>query len=81
VAVTSLNDVKPERRAATIQKWTDGVLLATDGILQNCKGLETYLKPDVLVVDEAHTMIRNPRNKGFLMLKSIAPRRIIGKTV
>jgi hypothetical protein len=80
IVVCNLTDVPTEKRAATIKRWTDGVLLTSPGILPNIKQVETFLQPDVLVLDEAHKMIQNPNSNAFRMLKAVAPARIIGRS-
>jgi hypothetical protein len=82
VHVCNLNALtSPKERASTIRKWKSGVLLSTEGILKSCidksKTLVTALKPDVLVLDEAHTLICTA-TKRYEMLESIKPRRVIG---
>jgi hypothetical protein len=80
IVVRNLVDEQPEKRVATIKRWTDGVLLTSPGILPNIKQVETFLQPDVLVLDEAHTMIQNPKSQAFRILKAVAPNRIIGRS-
>jgi hypothetical protein len=91
IEVCNLNALKDkDERRAMIRKWErgdlnpsewSGVLLATEGVLKNClentRTLASCLTPDVLVLDEAHTLICTA-TKRYEMLQSIAPRRIVG---
>jgi hypothetical protein len=85
VLVSNLGQVGVDGRATLIKRWAarGGVLLVSDktlvSIVLNIKNalLVEHLQADVLVLDEAHTMLRNSSTKVFKTLASIrTPRRI-----
>jgi hypothetical protein len=79
VVVTNLGHVNPEGRSQSIMRWVSngGVLLVSDRTLAGMA--KDNLQPDVLVLDEAHTMIRNSSTKIYKVLDSITTPRRIGK--
>jgi hypothetical protein len=85
VLVSNLGQVGVDGRATLIKRWAarGGVLLVSDktlvSIVLNIKNvlLVEHLQADVLVLDEAHTMLRNTSTKVYKTLASIrTPRRI-----
>lgn len=85
VVVTNLGDITREARANGIKRWSKvgGVLLVGEKTFVNVAsqkmGLQEYLQPDVLVLDEAHMMLKNPKNKVYETLTAIKTPRKIGK--
>jgi SNF2-related domain len=86
--VHNLTAEKADKRKLMITNWSHygGVMLATEGILKNClrdsakTSISTaLLTPDVLVLDEAHTLICTETLR-YDVLLSIAPRRIVALT-
>ena len=79
IQVTNLGHVGPEGRAKSIQYWLriGGVLLISDRIFVALSKQD--LQPDVLVLDEAHTMVRNSTTKIYKALSNISTPRRIGK--
>lgn len=70
------------KRRATILKWAayGGVLLTSDAlfrtVVKKMSDLEIFLRgPDVIVLDEAHTMLKNKSNEVFKALNGVRTRR------
>ena len=88
VTVTNLSTFDSSYRPACIKAhWYEkgGILLLSDKTLvQICKNNpsveERLLKADLLVIDEAHTMLCNPRNVTYKTLQKFETRRRIGLT-
>lgn len=88
VTVTNLSTFESSYRPACIKNhWYEkgGILLLSDKTLvQICKNnpsAEARLrKADLLVCDEAHTMLCNPRNVTYKTLQKFETRRRIGLT-
>lgn len=80
VAVVSLAKFNKKGREVAVKTWTKGILLVSDRILAHASAeiLNCY-KPDLLVLDEAHTMLTKPANVIYQRLKTIAPKRRIGE--
>ena len=84
MVVSNLGDVTLEARASAIKRWyhNGGVLLVSDKTFANVaskRELHAYLQPDVLILDEAHTMLKNPKNKVYKALLAVTTPRKIGK--
>ena len=88
MVVSNLGDLNVGARASTISRWSDngGVLLISDKTLASIaskkQGEKVWLKyrqADVLVVDEAHTMLRKSTNKVYQALAAVTTTRKIGK--
>jgi SNF2-related domain len=87
--IRNLTAEKSDKRKLMVTKWSryGGVLLATEGVIKNCLRTDakkasistTLLTPDVLILDEAHTLICTETDRNDMLL-SIAPRRIIALT-
>jgi SNF2 family DNA or RNA helicase len=85
VPVTNLSGSNSGSRGHLIEKWAKkgGVLLASDSLFQSIikkKIHEKYLQcpgPDVIVLDEAHTMLKNSSNVIFKALMGVNTRRRI----
>jgi Holliday junction resolvasome RuvABC ATP-dependent DNA helicase subunit len=62
----------------SIKRWLErgGILLMSDRILAGL--ISKNLQPDVLVLDEAHTMLRNPSTTMYKALANIQTPRKIG---
>lgn len=73
-----MGDVGPDGRAKAIKRWMSqgGVLLISD---RTFSAIKQDLQPDVLVLDEAHTMVRNSSTKIYKALNNILTPRRIGK--
>ena len=79
LVVTNLGHVGTDGRTKAIKRWVSrgGVLLISD---RTFAGMTKHdLQPDVLVLDEAHTMVRNSSTKIYKALNSISTPRRIGK--
>ena len=75
-----LGGVMPGYRSHEIQRWKrdGGLLLLGDGMfLKLASEILKTAQPDVLFLDEAHTMLKNDRTQTFLKLKQIKTKRII----
>lgn len=73
-------------RQNTIDRWqhTGGILLVTAGVLAKCIAdprLCKSLQPNVLVVDEAHSMLNTSTTKIFSALSEIKTPRKIGTSL
>lgn len=88
VVVSNLGDVTADARASTIRRWSDngGILLVSDMTLASIASKkngenvwEKYCEADVLVMDEAHTMLRKSANKVYKALAAVTTPRKIGK--
>lgn len=72
-------------RGRTIRRWAKqgGVLLTSDALFRNIvkkMEFEVYLRspgPDVIVLDEAHAMLKNKKNAVFKALNGVKTRRRI----
>jgi SNF2 family DNA or RNA helicase len=72
-------------RGRTIQRWAKqgGVLLTSDALFRNTvkkMEFEQYLRspgPDVIILDEAHAMLKNKSNAVFKALNGVKTRRRI----
>ena len=63
-----------------IDRWhtRGGVFILTEGKLQSLLKRQKQPQPDILVVDEAHTMLKTMTNKNFQALNTIkTPRKIL----
>ena len=78
IVVSNLGHVGPDGRGKSIKRWMSqgGVLLISDRMFG---GIKHVLQPDVLVLDEAHTMVRNTKTNIYKALSSILTPRRIGK--
>jgi superfamily II DNA or RNA helicase len=88
MVVSNLGDVTRDARPNAIKRWSKngGVLLVSDKTLVSIastkkggNGLLTYLQPDVVVMDEAHTMLRNSSSKVYQTLSALKTLRRIGE--
>ena len=78
--ITNLGAVMKSYREKEILKWQreGGILVLGDALFRT---MNTFIldhgKPDILVLDEAHTMLKNSSNKIFTMLNKIQTKRRI----
>ena len=78
--VLNLSKVQAGYRPTELKKWkqTGGLLVISDALfLIVAKDIMKAAQPDVLVLDEAHTMLKNTTNKGFKLLRAIKTKRRI----
>ncbi|CAB9501707.1 ISWI chromatin-remodeling complex ATPase ISW2 [Seminavis robusta] len=78
--IVNLGKAKAGYQASEIKKWTrdGGLLVMSDSLF--LKLADTLLKiaqPDVLALDEAHTMLKRSGNKGYKKLHDIRTKRRI----
>jgi len=76
----NLSKILPGYREAEINKWKrrGGLLMMSDMMFNNaCDEIVKKAQPDILVLDEGHTMLKNPSNQGFKNLKKIHTKRKI----
>jgi transcriptional regulator ATRX len=78
--ILNLGEIMPSTRAKNIKKWKreGGVLVMGDALFLNMADvIVDAAQPDVLVLDEAHTMLKSSANKGFKKLQEIQTKRRI----
>ena len=85
IVVTNLGEVELKSRPLAIKRWSNkgGVLLVSDktfaSIFLKNKDLQRPFNPDVLILDEAHTMLKKSTNQVYQALSAVTTRRKIGK--
>ena len=78
--VRDLGDVKDRARPNELRNWNrqGGILLMSGKIfLQLSDKIGELAQPDIMVLDEAHTMVKNSGNKTFEKMKRIQTKRKI----
>lgn len=78
VNVYNISNFHTKIRTSQVLFWMDngGVLLVSDGTFKTLRK-ECEMQPDVVVLDEAHTMLKNSQTQIYKCLQSIrTPRRI-----
>jgi SNF2 family DNA or RNA helicase len=70
-------------RERLVKKWaaSGGVFLSSDGLYRNLMKIQEVAKelenPDVIILDESHTMLKNKDNQLFKQLANVkTPRRL-----
>lgn len=78
--VYNLASVEKNARLSTIKKWSErgGVLLVSDQVFLRV-GKDVSIQPHLIVLDEAHTMLKNTKTKIFQALSEIKTQRRIGE--
>lgn len=76
--IVNLGEIVSSSRPKNIQKWKreGGLLVMGDALfLKLSKEIVEGAQPDILVLDEAHTMLKRSANKGFKRLQEIKTNR------
>ena len=81
IVVYNFSDVDAKARDKRVQQWSDqgGVLLISERTFQP-KNFVLLRNPDVLCLDEAHTMLKNPETGLYKNLSMVVTRRRIALT-
>lgn len=78
--IKNLGSVTASSRKKTIKKWKKegGIMVLSDSMFQiAADDITSEVQPDVLVLDEAHTMLKHSGNKRFKTLLNIQTKRKI----